>query len=196
MASGCRYEVILQTCSILDLIDIGAVKPLAEAVSGFAVVVTEPGEEFFIATAYFTSTKTLIGAPVLSTPKDDESVKIGLPAASRMKSSTWSRALSASVGAASGSWAVSAADGAARARHVVVAINAYTKGVAPGVLNASIPLQAYQIVSQPLDDNVRRVILPRTRTIYVPGSGSTWTGVSMSASTGQPFFTTSDEPSA
>jgi glycine/D-amino acid oxidase-like deaminating enzyme len=67
----------------------------------------------------------------------------------------------ASIEAASGGWCLRTTEGAEiRAAQVVSATNAMIGDLLPQVKRAIIPMQSYQIATQPLDDDVRRAILP------------------------------------
>ena len=57
-------------------------------------------------------------------------------------------------------WLVETQDGQVRASFVVLATDAYTDDLWPGLSQTLIPLRAYQIVSAPLSDNLARSILP------------------------------------
>jgi glycine/D-amino acid oxidase-like deaminating enzyme len=59
-----------------------------------------------------------------------------------------------------GGWQVEAAEGAVRAGQVVLATDAYTDDLWPGLRRALMPLRAYQLVSAPLSDPWRNRILP------------------------------------
>ena len=58
------------------------------------------------------------------------------------------------------SWLVETANGHVRAKVVVLATDAYTDDLWPGLRQSIIPLRGYQIVSEPLSDNVAQSILP------------------------------------
>jgi glycine/D-amino acid oxidase-like deaminating enzyme len=57
-------------------------------------------------------------------------------------------------------WLVETANGRVEANFVVLATDAYTDDLWPGLRQSIIPLRAYQIVSEPLSDNIARAILP------------------------------------
>ena len=57
-------------------------------------------------------------------------------------------------------WRVRTPAGAVVADQVVLATDAYTDGLWPGLHRSIVPLRAYQFVSQPLSDNIRRTVLP------------------------------------
>jgi glycine/D-amino acid oxidase-like deaminating enzyme len=57
-------------------------------------------------------------------------------------------------------WLVETANGRVEAKFVVLATDAYTDDLWPGLRQSIIPLRGYQIVSEPLSDNLARSILP------------------------------------
>ena len=57
-------------------------------------------------------------------------------------------------------WLVETASGQVQAKCVVLATDAYTDDLWPGLRQTIIPLRGYQIVSEPLSDNLARTILP------------------------------------
>lgn len=57
-------------------------------------------------------------------------------------------------------WMISTEVATISAATVIVATDTYTDGFAPQVQKALIPMRAYQLVSKPLSENVRRTILP------------------------------------
>jgi glycine/D-amino acid oxidase-like deaminating enzyme len=59
-----------------------------------------------------------------------------------------------------GGWRVTAARGAVRARTVILATNAYTGGLWPGLRQTMLPVQSYQVATEPLSEAVRRRVLP------------------------------------
>ncbi|MBV9567306.1 MAG: FAD-binding oxidoreductase [Hyphomicrobiales bacterium] len=69
-------------------------------------------------------------------------------------------------------WRVLTASGSLQARQVVIATDAYTDGLWPGLEKSLVPLRAYQLVSEPLSENLRAAILPErqlltdTRRLY------------------------------
>jgi glycine/D-amino acid oxidase-like deaminating enzyme len=69
-------------------------------------------------------------------------------------------------------WRIDAASGSLRANHVVIATDAYTDDLWPGLKQSLVPLRAYQLVSEPLSENLRAAILPErqlltdTRRLY------------------------------
>ncbi|MBV8447640.1 MAG: FAD-binding oxidoreductase [Hyphomicrobiales bacterium] len=69
-------------------------------------------------------------------------------------------------------WRVLTPSGAVRARQVVIATDAYTDELWPGLAQSLVPLRAYQLVSEPLSENLRAAILPEgqpltdTRRLY------------------------------
>ncbi|WP_158747756.1 FAD-binding oxidoreductase [Acidisphaera sp. L21] len=58
-------------------------------------------------------------------------------------------------------WTITTAAGSVTAATVVVASDAYTDGFAPQIRKSLIPMRAYQLVSEPLSDNLRATILPQ-----------------------------------
>lgn len=69
-------------------------------------------------------------------------------------------------------WRIDAASGSLRANEVVIATDAYTDDLWPGLAQSLVPLRAYQLVSEPLSENLRAAILPEgqlltdTRRLY------------------------------
>jgi glycine/D-amino acid oxidase-like deaminating enzyme len=67
---------------------------------------------------------------------------------------------------------VGAGTGSVLARQVVIATDAYTDDLWPGLKRSIVPVRAYQLVSEPLSENLRAAILPQrqlltdTRTLY------------------------------
>lgn len=60
----------------------------------------------------------------------------------------------------SGRWQVRTPHGTLEADQVVLATDAYTDGLWPGLSRTIVPLRAYQLVSRPLSGAIRRSILP------------------------------------
>lgn len=69
-----------------------------------------------------------------------------------------------SIEHAGGRWLVATPRGRVRARALVLATNAYTgehaAGLAPDVAREVVPVLSWQMATQPLGDNIRRIILP------------------------------------
>ena len=61
---------------------------------------------------------------------------------------------------AGGGWRLTTARGEITAAQVVLATDAYSDDLWPGLRRSLIPLRAYQLVSAPLSDNLRRSVLP------------------------------------
>ncbi len=61
---------------------------------------------------------------------------------------------------AGGRWQIGSAQGTLEADQVVLATDAYTDGLWPGLSRTIVPLRAYQLVSRPLSDTVRHSVLP------------------------------------
>ncbi|HJQ60393.1 MAG TPA: FAD-binding oxidoreductase [Vineibacter sp.] len=59
-----------------------------------------------------------------------------------------------------GGWRVRTANGALRAGRVVIATNAYSDGLWPGLKREVVPVFSFQMATQPLSDNVRKSLLP------------------------------------
>jgi glycine/D-amino acid oxidase-like deaminating enzyme len=57
-------------------------------------------------------------------------------------------------------WRVTTPGGAVLARRVLLATNAYTDDLWPGLRQSVIPVRSYQMATQPLSDNVKRSIVP------------------------------------
>jgi glycine/D-amino acid oxidase-like deaminating enzyme len=62
-------------------------------------------------------------------------------------------------------WVVKTKDGMIDARFVLLAAGAYTDDVWPGLRASIVPMRAYQLVTEPLSDNVRGMILPGGRAL-------------------------------
>jgi L-pipecolate oxidase len=62
-------------------------------------------------------------------------------------------------------WRAVADGGAVTASTAIVATDAYTDGFAPQIRKALIPMRAYQLVSKPLGENVRKTILPQGQSL-------------------------------
>jgi glycine/D-amino acid oxidase-like deaminating enzyme len=66
-----------------------------------------------------------------------------------------------SVRQENGGWTVQVADGQSiTARSVVIATNAYSDQLVPGLARTIVPLHSFQIATDPLPDRLRRIILP------------------------------------
>ncbi|MCC7273206.1 MAG: FAD-binding oxidoreductase [Alphaproteobacteria bacterium] len=59
-----------------------------------------------------------------------------------------------------GGWEVAAGKGTVEAEQVVLATDAYTDALWPGLARSLIPLRAYHLVSAPLTGNLQRAVLP------------------------------------
>jgi glycine/D-amino acid oxidase-like deaminating enzyme len=59
-----------------------------------------------------------------------------------------------------GAWRIETAQGSVTAGRVALCTNAYTDDLWPGLRQSIVPVRAYQYVTTPLRDNVRRTILP------------------------------------
>jgi glycine/D-amino acid oxidase-like deaminating enzyme len=59
-----------------------------------------------------------------------------------------------------GSWRVSVPGGMVTANRVIVATNAYTDDLWPGLRRTVLPVQSYQVATRPLPDDMRRRVLP------------------------------------
>lgn len=66
-----------------------------------------------------------------------------------------------SVRQENGGWVVQVADGrSVRSRFVIIATNAYSDQLVPGLARSIVPLHSFQIATDPLPDHLRRIILP------------------------------------
>ena len=61
---------------------------------------------------------------------------------------------------AAGAWRVTTPTGAVTARVAIIATNAYTGDLWPGLARTVLPVQSYQVATRPLPEDVRRVVLP------------------------------------
>lgn len=59
-----------------------------------------------------------------------------------------------------GRWVASAADGEVEAESLVLATDAYTDGLWPGLQQSLIPLRGYHLATAPLSENLRKTIMP------------------------------------
>jgi glycine/D-amino acid oxidase-like deaminating enzyme len=57
-------------------------------------------------------------------------------------------------------WRVHSGRGSLLAQKVVIATDAYTDDLWPGLKRTIVPLRAYQLISEPLSENIRATILP------------------------------------
>lgn len=62
--------------------------------------------------------------------------------------------------ASAGAWRVGTASGTVTARSVILATNAYTDDLWPGLRRTVLPVQSYQVATRPLPVDVRRQVLP------------------------------------
>ncbi len=60
----------------------------------------------------------------------------------------------------SGGWKVATTKGAVECAQVVLATDAYSDGLWPGLAQSMVPLRAYHIVSWPMEERFRTVVLP------------------------------------
>jgi glycine/D-amino acid oxidase-like deaminating enzyme len=61
---------------------------------------------------------------------------------------------------APGGWRVDAQAGSVTVRSVILATNAYTDDLWPGLRRTVLPVQSYQVATRPLPEDVRREVLP------------------------------------
>ena len=64
-----------------------------------------------------------------------------------------------------GSWMIDTGRGGLRADNVVIATNAYTGDLWPGLRESVIPMRGHGFVTEPLSDNVRHTILPERQSL-------------------------------
>ena len=64
-----------------------------------------------------------------------------------------------------GRWSINAGDASLSADHVVIATNAYSDDLWPGLRESIIPMRGHGFVSEPLSDNVRHTILPERQSL-------------------------------
>lgn len=69
------------------------------------------------------------------------------------------------VRARQGGWTVETARGAVEAAQVVIATDAYSDGLWPGVAESLVPLRAYHLVSRPLEERFRLMVLPHRQSL-------------------------------
>ncbi len=72
----------------------------------------------------------------------------------------YERSRATGLGTTPGGWTVETAQGAVEAAEVILATDAYTDGLWPGLAESMVPLRAYHIVSRPLDERLRSQVLP------------------------------------
>src|SRR6266850_8045737 len=70
------------------------------------------------------------------------------------------RSAATGLEAQAGSWRVVTSAGTVTASTVILATNAYTDDLWPGLRRTVLPVQSYQVATRPLPDNVRRRVLP------------------------------------
>jgi glycine/D-amino acid oxidase-like deaminating enzyme len=70
------------------------------------------------------------------------------------------RSAATALEAQSGAWRVVTSRGAVTARAVILATNAYTDDLWPGLQRTVLPVQSYQVATRPLPPDVRRRVLP------------------------------------
>ena len=65
-----------------------------------------------------------------------------------------------------GRWVAACGGGTVRAREVVVATNVYTDGLVPGLAKSILPVNSFQIATEPIGDALEREILPQRQAVY------------------------------
>jgi glycine/D-amino acid oxidase-like deaminating enzyme len=70
------------------------------------------------------------------------------------------RSLVRGLEVAPGGWRVDTQAGSVTARSVILATNAYTDDLWPGLMRTVLPVQSYQVATRPLPEDVRRHVLP------------------------------------
>jgi len=65
-----------------------------------------------------------------------------------------------------GRWVAACGIGTVRARAVVVTTNAYTDGLVPGLAQSILPVNSFQIATEPLGGALAREILPQRQAVY------------------------------
>jgi sarcosine oxidase len=63
-------------------------------------------------------------------------------------------------------WIVTCGSGTIRAREVAVTTNAYTDGLVPGLAQSVLPVNSFQIATEPIGDALDRQILPQRQAVY------------------------------
>jgi sarcosine oxidase len=63
-------------------------------------------------------------------------------------------------------WLVACGGGTIRAREVVVTTNAYTDGLVAGLAQSILPVNSFQIATEPVDAALDRYILPQRQAVY------------------------------
>jgi glycine/D-amino acid oxidase-like deaminating enzyme len=63
-------------------------------------------------------------------------------------------------------WKAATRDGEVIADHVVVATNAYTDGLVPGLAASIVPVNSFQIATEPVSEDIGRTILPGNQAVY------------------------------
>jgi sarcosine oxidase len=66
----------------------------------------------------------------------------------------------------SGRWVVACGNGTVRAREVVVTTNAYTDNLVAGLAQSVLPVNSFQIATDPIGDSLDRAILPQRQAVY------------------------------
>ncbi|MEJ0018273.1 MAG: FAD-binding oxidoreductase [Acetobacteraceae bacterium] len=86
-------------------------------------------------------------------------------AAARFGATLYAPAQVRSLKRQDGRWAVDTGKGGLTADNVVIATNAYTGDLWPGLRESIIPMRGHGFVSEPLSDNVRHTILPERQSL-------------------------------
>jgi glycine/D-amino acid oxidase-like deaminating enzyme len=82
-------------------------------------------------------------------------------AAQRAGAGLHGRSAARRLDAVDGQWRViTSSGGVVRARAVILATNAYTDDLWPGLRRTVLPIQSYQVATEPLPEDVRRRVLP------------------------------------
>ena len=71
----------------------------------------------------------------------------------------------AALHAREGGWTVETATGAVAAAQVVIATDAYSDGLWPGIAESLVPLRAYHLVSKPLAERFHSMVLPERQSL-------------------------------
>jgi len=87
-------------------------------------------------------------------------------AAMRAGAGLYERSPVRSIERAGDGWKLTTPDGVARARHVIVATNGYTDALLPGLRETVLPVNSFQIATEPLSPALARAILAGGHTAH------------------------------
>lgn len=65
-----------------------------------------------------------------------------------------------------GRWVVRCTGGSVRAEKVIIATNGYTDGLVPNLARSVLPVNSFQIATEPIGEDLNRLILPQGHAVY------------------------------